>query len=197
MAGVSAIGALSSMSEEDLFYQYMINNNSKSTMLNAVLGNDSDTSGNGMAGIVSSLYGNNSLSNINTLIGGLSGGDDLNSLSTLTTFSQVLKTYMSSQVSEAAQMAESLSDSLKEAEAAGESDTVSYKTVQEIYQYFMDKTNTGQSLSSLSNSQTTGTSGSATSGTQGISIGQQIRPLEADTIQKELASSLTMLPYGV
>lgn len=194
MAGVSAIGALSSMSEEDLFYQYMINNNSKSTMLNAVLGNDSDTSGNGLGGIVSSLYGNNGISNISSLIGGLNGGDDLNSLSTMTTFSQVLKTYMSAQVSEAAQMAESLSDSLKE--AAGESDTVSYKTVQEIYQYFMDKTNTGKSLSDVS-SQTSGASGNAASSANNIPIGEQVRPLEADTIQKELDSTLTMMQYGV
>lgn len=196
MAGVSAIGALSSMSEEDLFYQYMINNNSKSTMLNAVLGNDSDTSGNGLGGVVSSLYGNNGISNISSLIGGLNGGDDLNSLSTMTTFSQVLKTYMSAQVSEAAQMAESLSGSLKEAEAAGESDTVSYKTVQEIYQYFMDKTNTGKSLSDVS-SQTSGASGNAASSANNIPIGEQVRPLEADTIQKELDSTLAMMQYGV
>lgn len=197
MAGVSAIGALSSMSEEDLFYQYMINNNSKSTMLNAVLGNDSDTTGNGLAGIVSSLYGNSSLSGIGSLIGGLNGYGDLNTLGTLTTFSQVLKTYMSSQVSEAAKMAESLSGSLKEAEAAGESDTVSYKTVQEIYQYFMDKTNTGHSLSSTAGSQTSNATGSSPSAFPGISVGQQVIPLDAETIQKELASTMPMMHYGV
>ena len=56
MADFSAISALSSLSEKDLYYQWMINNNSTSTMLNALSGNSSDSSNmNGMSGIVNAI----------------------------------------------------------------------------------------------------------------------------------------------
>jgi len=48
MADLSAIGALSSLSEKDLYYQYLINNNSASTMFNALAGNSPQDSGDGL-----------------------------------------------------------------------------------------------------------------------------------------------------
>lgn len=53
MADLSAISALSSLSEKDLYYQYLINHNSTSTMLNALSGNYSDSSdGNSLSGLM-------------------------------------------------------------------------------------------------------------------------------------------------
>ena len=48
MADLSAIGALSSLSEKDLYYQYLINNNSASTMFKALAGNSTQDSGDGL-----------------------------------------------------------------------------------------------------------------------------------------------------
>ena len=53
MADLSAIGALSSLSEKDLYYQYLINNNSASTMFNALAGNSTqDSGGLGLSGLM-------------------------------------------------------------------------------------------------------------------------------------------------
>lgn len=143
MADLSAISALSSLSERDLYYQYLINHNSTSTMLNALSGNYSDVSdGTSMAGImgaVSQAYSSSGLSSVLGPAFGMADNGDISSLGAISSFSSILKLYLNSEASEAANMAEKLSDVLETADEAGESMTNSYKTVQEIYKYFVDK----------------------------------------------------------
>lgn len=142
MAYLPAISALSSLSEKDLYYQYLINNNSTSTMLNAISGNNQDSSydGLGLSGLMgmSGLFGTQGLSSLLGTSLGISG-DGLNSLGMVSSFSSILKLYLNAETSEAGNMAQKLSDALEEAKEAGEEQTNSYKTVQEIYQYFADK----------------------------------------------------------
>lgn len=143
MADLSAISALSSLSEKDLYYQYLINHNSTSTMLNALSGNYSDSSdGNSLSGLMSTISQAYSSSGLSSVLGsalGMSDNGDISSLGAISNFSSILKLYLNSEVSEAANMAEKLSDALEKADETGESLTNSYKTVQEIYQYFVDK----------------------------------------------------------
>lgn len=150
MAYLPAISALSSLSEKDLYYQYLINNNSTSTMLNAISGNNQDSSydGLGLSGLMgmSGLFGTQGLSSLLGTSLGISG-DGLNSLGMVSSFSSILKLYLNAETSEAGNMAQKLSDALEEAKEAGEEQTNSYKTVQEIYQYFADKSSiTAQTL---------------------------------------------------
>lgn len=165
MADFSAISALSSLSEKDLYYQWMINNNSTSTMLNALSGNSSDSSNmNGMSGIVNAISSGYSSLGMASLLGsqlgtqglaslfgsslGMSDGG-ISSLGTISSFSSILKMYLNSETSQAADMAGKLSEALEKADEAGESSTNSYKTVQEIYNYFVDKSSVAaQALSS-------------------------------------------------
>lgn len=143
MADLSSISALSSLSEKDLYYQYLINHNSTSTMLNALSGNYSDSSdGNSLSGLMSTISQAYSSSGLSSVLGsalGMSDNGDISSLGAISNFSSILKLYLNSEVSEAANMAEKLSDALEKADETGESLTNSYKTVQEIYQYFVDK----------------------------------------------------------
>lgn len=150
MAYLPAISALSSLSEKDLYYQYLINNNSTSTMLNAISGNNQDSSydGLGLSGLMgmSGLFGTQGLSSLLGTSLGISG-DGLNSLGMVSSFSSILKLYLNAETSEACNMAQKLSDALEEAKEASEEQTNSYKTVQEIYQYFADKSSiTAQTL---------------------------------------------------
>lgn len=174
MADLSAISALSSLSEKDLYYQYLINHNSTSTMLNALSGNYSDssdgTSLSGLMGAVSQAYSSSGLSSVLGSALGMSDNGDISSLGAISNFSSILKLYLNSEVSEAADMAEKLSDALEKADEAGESLTNSYKTVQEIYQYFVDKSssaaqalnkNTASSEQAASSSQSQASSISA------------------------------------
>lgn len=81
MADFSAISALSSLSEKDLYYQWMINNNSTSTMLNALSGNSSDSSNmNGMSGIVNAISSGYSSLGMASLLGSQLGTQGLASL---------------------------------------------------------------------------------------------------------------------
>ncbi len=145
MADLSAISALSSLNERDLYYQYLINNNSTSTMLNALSGNYSDDSGSDFSGIMSAISSAYSSSGLSSVLGSSLGmlgsinSGDIGSLGALTSFSDILKLYMNTQTSEAAGMAEKLSDAMQKAEEQGEQDTSSYKTVQEIYEFFKEK----------------------------------------------------------
>lgn len=165
MADFSAISALSSLSEKDLYYQWMINNNSTSTMLNALSGNSSDSSSmNGMSGILNAVSSGYSSLGMASLLGSQLGTQGLTSflgsslgisdggisqLGTISSFSSILKMYLNSEISQAADMAGKLSEALEKADEAGESSTNSYKTVQEIYDYFVDKSSTAaQALSS-------------------------------------------------
>lgn len=183
MADLSAIGALSSLSEKDLYYQYLINNNSASTMFKALEGNSTQDSGDGLglSGLIGAASQAGSLSGISSLLGsslGISGSDGLGSLGMVSSFSSILKLYLNAETSEAGNMAQKLSEALEEAEEAGESTTNSYKTVQEIYQYFMDKSSlTAQALNKNLSSGTTQAQAAGVSGVAGMP--QMVSPSNA------------------
>lgn len=183
MADFPAISALSSLSEKDLYYQWMINNNSTSTMLNALSGNSSDSSNmNGMSGIVNAISSGYSSLGMASLLGSQLGTQGLTSLlgsslgmsdggistlGTISSFSSILKMYLNSETSQAADMAGKLSEALEKADEAGESSTNSYKTVQEIYDYFVDKSSAA--AKALSSSKT----GQAKKSTAGVNAAVQ------------------------
>lgn len=192
MAGVSSVSNLSSLSE-DLYYQYLINNNSTSTMLNAISGNDdntSDTSGIMQAvsaGLSSSLSG---LTGMDSLLGltGLSGSDEslLETSQALSNFSDILQTYMSAQTAEAATMADSLSSVLEEASESEDTSGLTYRTVQEIYQYFLEKSSSAdQGISSSASRLQSAVSGGVSTGSGAIDP-QQISEMDFESLEEEL-----------
>lgn len=130
--------------DENLFYQYMINNNSTSTMLNAISGNDTSKSStyNNIAGNLSTMQGlgdTSGLSGLTSLLGG-----EYNGVGTVSDFSSLLETYMAGNNTSNSEVVEKLQSAMEEAEKSGEANTNSYKTVQELYQYFSEN-NTGAS----------------------------------------------------
>ncbi|MCI9079182.1 MAG: hypothetical protein HFH68_09715 [Lachnospiraceae bacterium] len=183
MADLSAIGALSSLSEKDLYYQYLINNNPASNMFKALAGNNTQDSydGLGLSGLMGTISQAGSLSGLSSLLGsslGISGSDGLGSLGMVSSFSSILKLYLNAETSEAGNMAQELSEALEEADAAGESATNSYKTVQEIYQYFLDKSSL--TAQALKNNTSSGTAQAQATGVSGISgLPQMVSPSEA------------------
>lgn len=129
--------------DETLFYQYMINNNSTSTMLNAISGTSNDDSSNMLTSVLSSLqsvnnWGTGSISDISTLLG--FSGSSYSGIGSLDSFSSVLQSYLNENTTEAAQMAEKLEQVLEETAGTEEEGTKSYQTVQELYQYFSELT---------------------------------------------------------
>lgn len=111
--------------DEMLYYQYMINHNSASTMLSAISG--------------TSAVDDSTLS-----LGSLGG---LGQIDTSGSFYQILQRYLgnstqglsTSDALEAADMVDKLQEAMTEAEEAGETETKSYQTVQEIYEYFSNQ----------------------------------------------------------
>lgn len=111
--------------DEMLYYQYMINHNSASTMLSAISG--------------TSAVDDSTLS-----LGSLGG---LGQIDTSGNFYQILQRYLgnstqglsTSDALEAADMVDKLQEAMTEAEEAGETETKSYQTVQEIYEYFSNQ----------------------------------------------------------
>lgn len=133
---------------ETLYYQYMINHNPTSTMLNAISGNSSDDSSS--LGLIGSLGTLNSLGALDSLgISGLSGlSGALGSLdsSGSISFANILDQYVSAAKAstytdsiEAAEMADKLSSVLEEASQTEDTSSLTYKTVQELYEYFSEK----------------------------------------------------------
>ena len=190
MAGISAINGLSGLSDTDLYYQYLINNNSTSTMLNAINGNSSDNS-------TSAL---NSLGSLGAL-GSLSG---LGTVSTVQNFASVLQSYISTQAEKSASMADSLSDIIKQAEDEGDTSSVSYKTVKELYEYFKNESQTSASgiLASLYGSNQTDSSSktyssvNADSSTPDYSSSVEFDEFDFDEFEKQLdASMLSSMSY--
>lgn len=164
MSDVSSVSNLSTLSR-DLYYQYLIDHNSTSTMLNAISGNDNDSLGtlgntgalDGLSGLMGStdlmeslsgLTGNIGSSDVLSGLSGLSGQSD--SLSGLTQgisgFADILQSYLNAQTTEAANMAGSLSSVLEEASRDEDTSSLTYRTVQEIYQYFQEKSRKPYSL---------------------------------------------------
>lgn len=133
---------------ETLYYQYMINHNPTSTMLNAISGNSSDDSSS--LGLIGSLGTLNSLGALDSLgISGLSGlSGALGSLdsSGSISFANILDQYVSAAKTaaytdsiEVAEMADKLSSVLEEAARTEDTSSLTYKTVQELYEYFSEK----------------------------------------------------------
>ncbi|MCX4327796.1 MAG: hypothetical protein OSJ45_10955 [Lachnospiraceae bacterium] len=181
MADLSAISALSSLSEKDLYYQYLINNNSTSTMLNALSGSYSQDSGglglSGLMGSISQAYSSSALSSLLGTSSGLYGSGSLGQLGAISSFSSILKLYLNAETTEAGNMAQKLSDALEDADEAGESQTSSYKTVQEIYQYFLDKS---QAAARMANNNTS----SSTASTSQAAAGMAQAPSAANAFQE-------------
>lgn len=125
------------LDDATLYYQWMINNNSTSTMLNALSGTDTSSDS-----FLSSVTGVNS---IGSLLGtsGLTGTGATDSISD---FAGILKSYMTQNsttaATEAATMADKLSGVLEEAAKTEDTSSLTYKTVQEIYDYFKEQTST-------------------------------------------------------
>ena len=149
--------------DETLFYQYMINNNSTSTMLNALSGNSSDDSSYGnMAGILSALqssgsWGTGGISDVSTLLGGIDG--ELSGLSSLNNnFANVLAAYTGNSQSQLSGVVDQLQQVLQETSET-ESQTKSYQTIQEIYttlaQMYSGKADTVQNSTAQSTASTT------------------------------------------
>lgn len=130
MAGVSGVNGID---EETLYYQYLINHNSASTMLNALSGDSSDDD--------SMLSGISSLSGLS----GLSGTSGLSGVSQDSSFATILQSYLTKAIhsqndsAQDVQMAEKLSDVLQEAAKTEDTSNTTYKTVQELYEYFTEK----------------------------------------------------------
>lgn len=111
------------LDEKTLYYQYMINNNPTSTMLNAISGN----------------YGNDGFGAVGSL-------GTLGSLGGVSSFSSILENYMTgmklnsyADSIQASTMADRLSSVLEEAEQSEDTSSLTYKTVQELYEYFSDQ----------------------------------------------------------
>lgn len=160
---------------ETLYYQYMINHNPTSTMLNAISGNSSDDSSLGLIGSLGTL---NSLGALDSLgISGLSGiSGALGSLdsSSSVSFANILDRYLSAAKTtaytdsiEAAEMADKLSSVLEEAAQTEDTSSLTYKTVQELYEYFSERVSAkAASLMGSTTGQTsTASASSATSST--------------------------------
>ena len=84
--------------DKDLFYQYMINNNSTSTMLNALSGNTNTgvQSANDLSSVLGALqnsasFGTGSISDVSTLLSGLEG---ISTTRTGNSFSDILQSYL-------------------------------------------------------------------------------------------------------
>ena len=149
-------------------------------MLNAISGNSSDDSSLGLIGSLGTL---NSLGALDSLgISGLSGiSGALGSLdsSSSVSFANILDRYLSSAKTtaytdsiEAAEMADKLSSVLEEAAQTEDSSSLTYKTVQELYEYFSERVSAkAASLMGSTTGQTsTASASSATSST--ASVGQ-------------------------
>lgn len=114
------------LDEKTLYYQWLINNNSASTMFNAISGN----------------YTDNSYS----ALGSLGAIGSLGTTGSIQDFSSILQSYLSGvntnsykESIEAASMADKLSSVLEEASQTEDTSSLTYKTVQELYEYFSEQ----------------------------------------------------------
>lgn len=128
--------------DETLFYQYLINNNSTSTMLNALSGESDDASNSGLSGILNTMQSGdllsaNSLSGLSSLLG---EGSSLDSLGSVSGFDDILQLYMNRDSSDVSAMTDKLADVLEEAAETEDTNSLTYRTVQEIYEYFAEQT---------------------------------------------------------
>ena len=155
MSDISSVSSLSALSR-DLYYQYLIDHNSMSTMFNAISGSSDDSSDS--SGLMSAIgskmgYGVSSTDSVQGLesLYGLSGvscsDDSLLGLSQgISGFAGILQSYLDAQTSEASKMADSMSSVLEEASQSEDTSSLTYRTVQEIYRYFQEQSRRPVSL---------------------------------------------------
>jgi hypothetical protein len=204
MASVSSVSGLSSLAE-DLYYQYLINNNTTSTMFNALSGtsdSDSDTSGLMSAvssSLSSSLSGLTGIDSLDSILGSSSSSDSLLETSqVLSNFSDILEVYLNAQTSEASTMAQSLSDVLEEASGTEDTSSLTYRTVQELYQYFMDKSSSADSGISSVASQLLDTSSTTDSTSSTLMSTGEVEEFDFDSLEEQLqeeAESQVVVPF--
>lgn len=155
MSDISSVSSLSALSR-DLYYQYLINHNSMSTMFNAISGSSDDSSDS--SGLMSAIgskmgYGVSSADSVQGLeslygLSGVSGSDDslLGLSQGISGFAGILQSYLDAQTSEASKMADSMSSVLEEASQSEDTSSLTYRTVQEIYRYFQEQSRRPVSL---------------------------------------------------
>ena len=153
MSDISSVSSLSALSR-DLYYQYLINHNSMSTMFNAISGSSDDSSDS--SGLMSAIgskmgYGVSSMDSVQGLeslygLSGVSGSDDslLGLSQGISGFAGILQSYLDAQTSEASKMADSMSSVL--ASQSEDTSSLTYRTVQEIYRYFQEQSRRPVSL---------------------------------------------------
>lgn len=155
MSDISSVSSLSALSR-DLYYQYLIDHNSMSTMFNAISGSSDDSSDSSslMSAIGSKMgYGVSSTDSVQGLeslygLSGVSGSDDslLGLSQGISGFAGILQSYLDAQTSEASKMADSMSSVLEEASQSEDTSSLTYRTVQEIYRYFQEQSRRPVSL---------------------------------------------------
>ena len=155
MSDISSVSSLSALSR-DLYYQYLIDHNSMSTMFNAISGSSDDSSDS--SGLMSAIgskmgYGISSTDSVQGLeslygLSGVSGSDDslLGLSQGISGFAGILQSYLDAQTSEASKMADSMSSVLEEASQSEDTSSLTYRTVQEIYRYFQEQSRRPVSL---------------------------------------------------
>lgn len=155
MSDISSVSSLSALSR-DLYYQYLIDHNSMSTMFNAISGSSDDSSD--FSGLMSAIgskmgYGVSSTDSVQGLeslygLSGVSGSDDslLGLSQGISGFAGILQSYLDAQTSEASKMADSMSSVLEEASQSEDTSSLTYRTVQEIYRYFQEQSRRPVSL---------------------------------------------------
>lgn len=155
MSDISSVSSLSALSR-DLYYQYLIDHNSMSTMFNAISGSSDDSSDS--SGLMSAIgskmgYGVSSTDSVRGLeslygLSGVSGSDDslLGLSQGISGFAGILQSYLDAQTSEASKMADSMSSVLEEASQSEDTSSLTYRTVQEIYRYFQEQSRRPVSL---------------------------------------------------
>ena len=202
MAGVSGVNGID---EETLYYQYLINHNSASTMLNALSGDSSDDDS--ISSGISSLCCLSGLS-------GTSGLSGLSGVSQDSSFATILQSYLTKAIhsqndsAQDAQMAEKLSDVLQEAAKTEDTSNTTYKTVQELDEYFTEKMSgtaaslingsaAAQSTNSTNNTNSTQNSTSAQSTAEQMNqaalVGQEFDFSTIDSIVEQMFSESTPL----
>lgn len=177
--------------DETLFYQYMINNNSTSTMLNAISGNSSNDNGMSLTSAIGSLYsmndlGTGSISDVSTILG-LLGNNYNGGVTSLDSFSNILQTYLNQDSLQATEMMEKLEEVLEETAGTEEEGTKSWKTVQELYEYFADMTS-GQAnnlLGILSPLSVKGVSSKKETSSEGSQTAAASAMIDFDAIEQE------------
>lgn len=177
--------------DETLFYQYMINNNSTSTMLNAISGNSSSDNGMSLTSAIGSLYsmndlGTGSISDVSTILG-LLGNNYNGGVTSLDSFSNILQTYLNQDSLQATEMMEKLEEVLEETAGTEEEGTKSWKTVQELYEYFADMTS-GQAnnlLGILSPLSVKGVSSKKETSSEGSQTAAASAMIDFDAIEQE------------